>query len=369
MKARAQVILDDAERRHLRCGWERHDPHLHIQARGCGLQILRVGFVQHGKARDDDGEAIHRVPAHAIEDRVRQALSKLGQTGEGWPVARVEVHPTTVQILIRRAAFFRKAADPDAELQTLQRRLGVEGRLAHDAGDGDLLRLTLDCRLSFTGGRVSFDGTSLSGRAAQASLGSHPDKWPAHGASNSCVDGGVAGAARDPCGRPDASSTHHRRLACLALLAPDIQAQILEGRHPPASRWRGSFQGGYPSHGKTSERPSVFPAGELRPGFEIFPASGHCLPCSADEIPCSTRCRELRGYPPLRVLGALKFCRGGANRHPGKVPFKRQPSCRIPATGGNSSRSPAPGDPPAFSAGDGLQCSDILGAWCRFDGV
>jgi site-specific DNA recombinase len=41
-------------------------------------------------------------------------------------------------------------------------------------------------------------------------------------------------------------STYERRLACLAFLAPDIQAQILEGRHPPGLTLEGVLSKGVP---------------------------------------------------------------------------------------------------------------------------
>lgn len=51
-------------------------------------------------------------------------LQRLGNEDEGIPIARLEVPPRTVQILLRRCSFFRRPGDPEADLQTFSEDWG-----------------------------------------------------------------------------------------------------------------------------------------------------------------------------------------------------------------------------------------------------
>jgi len=193
--------------------------------------------LQLGTRRDRTDESIRRVPADAIETLVRDCLHKLaaGRVVDIKAlVARVEVQVSTVQLLIRRVAWFKRASDPQSELEVLTKRLGPGERITPVADDDTLLRITLPCRLDFKCGRVWITdeaGWALVTRA-------EPDLTLISALQNAYKL--LAGASQVPTmGRPEdlmitsiPKRPYDRYLSRLAFLAPDIQTVILEGRQP-----------------------------------------------------------------------------------------------------------------------------------------
>ena len=192
--------------------------------------------LQQGARRQPGDDNIRRVPAGAIETLAKGCLTRLAAMTESapWqPLVRVEIHPTTVQLTVRRSGFFKRPGDADTELGRLADRLGPGERIVHEPSDATLARVTIPCRLVFRGGRVwttGLDGRPLSQttkpdrhliRALQASHGlvAHGGKAPLGRMEDLVLDQ----APPDP---------YDRNLARLAFLAPDIQALILEGRQP-----------------------------------------------------------------------------------------------------------------------------------------
>jgi len=111
---------------------------------GAGGKVYRYYVstsLQCGAQRAADDEAIRRVPADAIEKLVEGSLAAL-KTRDPLPIgdlaARVEIHPTTVQIVVRRAAFFARAGDPITQIQALAGRLPASHRLAPETDDLEL---------------------------------------------------------------------------------------------------------------------------------------------------------------------------------------------------------------------------------------
>jgi site-specific DNA recombinase len=192
--------------------------------------------LQQGRQRDPDDEAIRRVPAHAIESLVRGRLERLsaGRVAEVPSlVARVEVHATTVQMLVNRSAFFRRPSDPETELETLDRRLPAGERIIHDRDDEMLARITLPCCLKFGGGKVWI--TDPNGAVNLSNTA--PDRTLIRALQS--AHRLIAKSAAQRVGRPEdlaighlPKSPYERNLCRLAFLAPDIQAAILEGRQP-----------------------------------------------------------------------------------------------------------------------------------------
>jgi DNA invertase Pin-like site-specific DNA recombinase len=202
--------------------------------------------LQQGVRRPSDDDSIRRVPADAIERIVSRGIAQLGGGDHSEGLERVEIHPTTVQFVVRREAFFRSAGDPEAELGSLRRRLGRHGRIAQEIHDPALARVTLECRLKFRGGRVWLE-------AGGAPLTTKPDPTLINGLRSAHRIASAMGEGEGGYGRPETlhphcapASAYERKLAALAFLAPDIQSAIVEGRHPPGLTLQGVLDGGVP---------------------------------------------------------------------------------------------------------------------------
>jgi len=192
--------------------------------------------LQQGARRNPEDQVIRRVSAEAIEAEVKDVIAALSRgypPAQGSLLVRVEVRPTTVQVLLRRSAFFRQPGDPDVELQTLRLRLGADQMIAHDqTGDG-LVRVTLPCQVRRQGGGVTFVGGDPPPRRPP-----RPDRGLVRSLQSGhriAAQMGEGELGRPESLRPDQAplSAYDRKTACLAFLAPDIQAQILEGQQPP----------------------------------------------------------------------------------------------------------------------------------------
>ncbi len=189
-----------------------------------------------GKARPpSDNDAIRRVPAILIEKAVSATLSALMRGQEvdvPSALARVEIHAQTVQLLVRRSAFFKQASEAEAQLRILSSRLQLE-RIEPELSDLSLARVTLPVCLKLRGGRVWMTGQN--GRLIACR--GDPDRVLIRGlraAHKHLADGNEMSF-----GRPETlninqapAAPYDRNLVRLAFLAPDIQAMILQGRHP-----------------------------------------------------------------------------------------------------------------------------------------
>ena len=147
------------------------------------------------------------------------------------PIARVEVHPTTVQVVVRRAVFFTGSGDAMSQMQTLASRLPIGHRLAGEAADPTLVRVTIPCRLKLRGGRIVV--TDATGQAVDGQPRPDPTLIKALKTAHRLL----AEAGDAPIAAPDRAAMqaspfgpYERGLLRLAFLAPDLQTQILEGR-------------------------------------------------------------------------------------------------------------------------------------------
>jgi hypothetical protein len=204
--------------------------------RGQVYRYYVSGPLQQGSRRDAVDDLIRRVPAHAIEALVQERLDRLS-AGRSLDVralvARVEVQATTVQLIIRRSAFFKRPSEPQSELEVLAGRLPAGDRMTHHREDERLARLTLPCRLKFGAGRVWITDANGAGNLANTA----PDKTLIRALQS--AHRLIARSADQRIGRPEDLATgrlpkspYERNLCRLAFLAPDIQAAILEGRQP-----------------------------------------------------------------------------------------------------------------------------------------
>jgi len=192
--------------------------------------------LQRGHRPDPTDTIIRRAPADVLEARVTSCLERLSGSAKfdvAAIVARVEVHPTTIQLVVRRAAMFRRASNPETEYQTLAARLGSAEPIAREACDDSLIRITIACRLKRSAGR----GWMLEGRGLSGSGKPQPDRFLIRALRSAHEI--LKGDSEIPLGQPEnfplesaPKGPHFGKLCRLAYLAPDIQAAILEGRQP-----------------------------------------------------------------------------------------------------------------------------------------
>ncbi len=188
-----------------------------------------------GRRPEGGGETIRRAPASAIEGLVTGLVRRLSfrpNPDLRACVDRVEVHATTVQVVLRRPVMFHRPSDAVAELQRLSDRLEPGERIVPDPTAEDLVRLTVPCRLKFHGGKIWISGTD-----GRPPIRTGPDLVLIRALQ--AAHRVLAEVGANPIGRPelaflDRSPTraYERNLVRLAFLAPDIQAMILEGRQP-----------------------------------------------------------------------------------------------------------------------------------------
>jgi DNA invertase Pin-like site-specific DNA recombinase len=189
-----------------------------------------------GSRKDPSDDGIRRVSADVIEGLVKGCLTRLGGSQEGdfeAQLQRAEVHPTSLQLLVRRSAFFKRASDGESEMHILSARLLPGERLTSDPSDLSLARVILPCRLKFNGGKIWI--THEGGRPA--SLQCDPDPVLIRGLQ--AAHAHIARCGDIPFGRLEGlslqkapTSPYERKLSRLAFLSPDIQTMILEGRQP-----------------------------------------------------------------------------------------------------------------------------------------
>ena len=191
-------------------------------------------------------DAITRVPAPAIERLVGKCLEQL--LGEGmWPaVARVEIYPTTVQIILALGQLPTRGS-PESELSRLSLRSGPTWRITAEVSNPTHLRVTIPVRMKLRGGR-----TWITDEAGEPLARGPADQALVAALKQAHVLLRLAQAnivARSDAAAPSHhfASTYQRRLAQLALLAPDLQLAILEGQQPLGMTLQSLIQLGIPS--------------------------------------------------------------------------------------------------------------------------
>jgi DNA invertase Pin-like site-specific DNA recombinase len=192
-------------------------------------------YVSRSARCEDDDRAIRRVPARQIEALVQGAVSRLVGRTEATiqdHVARVEIHPEAVHVLLLQSSLPGAARHPSDQLSLLRERTSVEEEISADRDDA-LIRLTISCRMKFTGGAVRI--LDASGRAHEDARRQDDTLIAALKSAHHLL----AGSRPEWLGKPESAALadapanpYQRSLIRLAFLAPDIQAAILEGRQP-----------------------------------------------------------------------------------------------------------------------------------------
>lgn len=171
--------------------------------------------LQQGRPQSDD-DSIRRVPGPAFEAMMAAAIRRVLPASSAEPLSlpvRIEVLTNAVHLLM-----------PVEYLASMRDRLEVGETADLDTADPKLLRLVLPMRLRLRGGRCWIvGGTAPSARRDPVLI--------------KALRSAHAMLKTDAAGLPvlDAAplSPYLRRLVRLALLAPDLQRDILAGRQPP----------------------------------------------------------------------------------------------------------------------------------------
>ena len=199
-----------------------------------------------GSLAEDRDDAIRRVPAAALEPIVKAITSKVLGKPDGDDavlglralIGRVEVHSTSVQVVVRTGAI---PGNPPlrAVMETLRQRLNAGEQALLDPSHTGLIRVVLPIRLVVRGGRTWVTGAA---GPLNRSVGA-PDRRmikalrAGHAVLRTC---GIDPQSVNPSAWKQAAAPQTGRdrwLAQLAFLAPDIQrAILLEGVAKP---WNG----------------------------------------------------------------------------------------------------------------------------------
>jgi len=191
----------------------------------------------------DSSDAIRRVPADVIHELLKRRLGALSSLSDDADrdefralVSRVEVHPSTVQVVVRLK--FLTERRREVGMAGLRRRLMPGEQLTIEPHDPRLARIAFPVRLKLRGGRrwiVGPDGQEV-----------QPPPPPdvvlirrvqrAHGIIKECQAEPDAPLhllrfARSPSRSSDVDK------AQWAFLAPDLQKRILRGESPTGTAW------------------------------------------------------------------------------------------------------------------------------------
>jgi site-specific DNA recombinase len=185
-----------------------------------------------GKPNDD---APRRLPGEQLDAVILDHLRRLSdRADDGWStlepiLERVEARSTEAHLLLRAEPLFG-GDHPELAFEDLQRRLREGERAMFETREGDLVRIVLPMRLAFRGGRTWI--VDHQGRAARrlkrqdvtlaAALKSAHRIMNREGLNPS----DISADARAP------ANAYERKLCQLALLSPNLQQMILDGRQP-----------------------------------------------------------------------------------------------------------------------------------------
>ena len=191
---------------------------------------------QGASAQDDD--ALRRVPAKAADELVIEMLERIGRrsvsAGDvGQYLRRVELHPTTVQLVLDTVAITGRRQDAETAFAILRQRLKVGERLVADAEDPSTVRVVLPVRLKVRGGRswLALPDGSAAAVAPRVDSTLIRGLGTAH-ALIAEIGARPFGSAAERQASIGPGNPYRQAMARIAFLAPEIQAAIAAGRQP-----------------------------------------------------------------------------------------------------------------------------------------
>ncbi len=185
-------------------------------------------------AQDD---RLHRLPAEALEALIHETLARLaGQPGATWSdldalLVTIEVKPQETHLILDAKALFGPE-HPEFAWDRLRERLALGEQAVIEAKHSSRLRIRLPRPLRFRGGKSWRDG----GSDTEVTPTARPDPHLVAGLRKAhavLAEQGIDVSSRRFAVDAQApSQSYQRKLCLLALLAPNLQRSILEGRVP-----------------------------------------------------------------------------------------------------------------------------------------
>jgi site-specific DNA recombinase len=169
-----------------------------------------------GSTRKSADTAPRRIPGPPLDALVQGWLNRLGVAPDA-PGLRVDVPQQGLELAFGPTAL-GKGLTADIALSRVQGRL-AKGE--HAWVDGDLIRVASPVKLQFRGGRSWLTGGAADPTAPKPNPSLISGLRRAHQKLGAVL-----------AGEGSVESEYERNLARFALLAPELQRRILEGRHP-----------------------------------------------------------------------------------------------------------------------------------------
>jgi site-specific DNA recombinase len=229
---------------------------------GKGGKLFRYYIVKSGRRHvsPEIEDAVRRISAPQLEKLVEGRLASVGVDGDVEQcIQRVELRTGAVIIEFAAAELLAQHATTKAALVELGQRLPTDDRL--EALDGKSLRIIVGIRPVFRGGRTwlvnaagaTNDGQPHQDRRLVSALKEAHELLRSHN---------IAPADPQTEWRKACSPTYgyHRKLAALAMLAPDIQQAIVDGRQPPGLSLTHVMERGVPVNWVEQRRRFGFPS-------------------------------------------------------------------------------------------------------------
>lgn len=202
-------------------------------------------------ANTKERRTLHRLPAEALEAFIRETLARLaGKPGADWSeldplLLMIEVRADETHLILDTKALFG-SEHPKFAWDTLQSRLAAGEQAVAEPDTSNRLRIRLPIPLRFRGGRSWFTDTRQAGERPPAR------RNPTLIAGLRNAHAILAEQGIDPTTRrfdraaQAPAQQYHRKLCLLALLAPDLQLAILDGRTPRHVTLQGLLTGAAP---------------------------------------------------------------------------------------------------------------------------
>ena len=203
---------------------------------GRGGRIYRYYVAERPADADFGGEGrLHRLPAEALEAFVQETLARLaGRPEAAWNdldplLIMIEVKPRETHLILDANALFGPE-HPTFGLDRLREHLAIGEQAVAEPDQPSRLRIRLPRPLRFRGGRSWRDG----GSGMEVAQVARPDPHLVDGLRKAhaiLADQGIdLFSRRFSVSAQAPAQSYQRKLCLLALLAPQLQLSILEGR-------------------------------------------------------------------------------------------------------------------------------------------
>lgn len=205
--------------------------------------------LQTGKARTLADGAVRRVSAPAVETFLVDLLRRLSGNSQvdvealRTLIRRVELRASETHVVVDAQALLANE-HPDLLLGVIRRRLGGDEQAVQETAVAGRIRVVIPHRLQLRGGGKWLFGAAETGRRKinpnliDALRRAHADLAELN--ASPLAPSASFDAAQAP------PTQHGRQMARMALMAPDLQRQILSGEQPQSLKLRAILKGEMP---------------------------------------------------------------------------------------------------------------------------